>query len=362
LDLRPTIAIDEKLFKRAIDELGDYLFKLWMYNWGEPLLHKRTPEMIRYAKAKDIQIILSTNLSIKLSDDYIERLVRSGLDVLIVSLDGASEETYVKYRVNGKFDLVRQNMLRIKAAKERLGSQVPKIVWQFLVFQHNEHEINDAQTIYKNWGADELHIEAAQMPLKEYNDGLAPPVDPAYNMYDPQHWVQREAVRQVKSGKSCSWLYGIIVLNPGGRVSPCCDVPSEKHDFGEFTPGGSFFDLWNNEKFQRARQLFIEWSKRPSRGIGTQWTKRLIGMNAMSAQTLKTDQIICQKCPIPYMQDKATSIVDELIYLMMLSSLRNRSMRDLARQIFSYLLMGLPFPSRRAMRAGLRKTAERLGL
>src|ERR687889_737956 len=75
--IEPT-SFKEELFKSAIDEIGDYVFQLNMYNWGEPLLHKRTPEMIRYAKDKEIAIKLSTNLSIKLTDDYIERLVRSG--------------------------------------------------------------------------------------------------------------------------------------------------------------------------------------------------------------------------------------------------------------------------------------------
>src|ERR1044071_3329760 len=123
LDLRPTVSIKEDLFRAAIDEMGDYLFMLIMYNWGEPLLHKRTPEMIQYAKQKEIVISLSTNLSIRLSDDYLERLVKSGLDTLTVSLDGATQETYVKYRRNGNLALVQENLKRIHEIKQRLESQ-----------------------------------------------------------------------------------------------------------------------------------------------------------------------------------------------------------------------------------------------
>ena len=91
--------MDVNLFKQAIDEMGPYLFDLWMFNWGEPLLHRQTPEMIRYAKDKGIEKIrLSTNLSIPFTDDYIDRLVRSGVDELIVSLDGTTPETYSHYR------------------------------------------------------------------------------------------------------------------------------------------------------------------------------------------------------------------------------------------------------------------------
>src|SRR5260370_19608400 len=144
LGLRPSASIKWDLFKSVVDEIGDYIFSLYMYNWGEPLLHKQTPEMIRYAKEKDVQITLSTNISIKFSDDYIEPLVKSGLDTLVVSLDGTTEETYGKYRVRGDFDLVPYTMQRIQAANMKLSSHTPSVVWQFLVFKHNEHQIQQA--------------------------------------------------------------------------------------------------------------------------------------------------------------------------------------------------------------------------
>src|SRR5882672_1862082 len=126
LGLRPSATIKWDLFKSAIDELGDYVFSLYMYNWGEPLLHRQTPEMIQYAKTKDMNIVMSTNLSLKLSDEYIERLVQSGLDRLVVSLDGTTAETYSKYRLRGDFQLVCENMLRIQAVKKKLGLQKPE--------------------------------------------------------------------------------------------------------------------------------------------------------------------------------------------------------------------------------------------
>src|SRR5882672_10786461 len=197
LKLRPTVSINEGLFRAAIDEVGDYLFQLYMYNWGEPLLHKETPEMIRYAKDKDIKVTLSTNLSLKLTDDYLERLVLSGLDVLMASLDGTTAETYAKYRRNGNFDLVRENIHRIQAVKQRLGATTPKVVWQFLVFRHNEHQIAQAMAEYKDWGADEISLGPAIMPLEQYNDGFEPSTIPAYNMYHPENMVQIESARQL---------------------------------------------------------------------------------------------------------------------------------------------------------------------
>ena len=347
LNLRPTVSVKEELFKAAIDEVGDYLFQLYMYNWGEPLLHKQTPELISYAKAKDISIIMSTNLSLKLTDDYLERLVRSGLDVLTVSLDGMTAETYSKYRRGGDFELVRENVRRIKAIKDRLGVSTPKIVWQFLVFRHNEHEVEQARAEYKAWGADEITVGAAIMPLEPHDEGFEPSTIPAYNMYQPEHFVQTESKRQLNSDRACSWLYGVFVLNPNGRVSPCCAVPSEKHDFGEFTPETKFFDVWNNDKFRRARHLFVEWGKKSrkggSNGARKKGTGELVdGMAVRAAEAMTDDKLICQKCPIPHMQNYTDGIINETAQGMINSLGVEKSVGKRARALLNYLLMGAP--------------------
>ncbi len=342
LKLRPTVSIDEGLFRAAIDEMGDYLFQLSMYNWGEPLLHKQTPEMIAYAKKKKIKVVMSTNLSLRLTDDYLERLVLSGLDTLLVSLDGTTAETYVKYRRNGDFDLVRKNILRLQEIKSRLGKQTPKVVWQFLVFRHNEHQIAEAQAVYKEWGADELSVGPSIMPLEPHNDGFEPSTITEYNMYHPENIVQIESKRQMRSGQTCSWLYGAFVLNPNGKVSPCCAVPSEQHDFGHFRAGDKFFDVWNNEKFRRARSLFVEWSKKPSSAQPTEISpaeSHLIdGMSVMGARELSSNQLICQKCPIPYLQNYTDPIIAEAAE----EAVRSIMAGDGVRGIFNYFLMGAP--------------------
>ncbi len=342
LKLRPTVSIDEGLFRAAIDEMGDYLFQLSMYNWGEPLLHKQTPEMIGYAKKKNIKVVMSTNLSLKLTDDYLERLILSGLDVLMVSLDGTTAETYSKYRRNGNFDLVRENIRRIQAIKRQLGKQTPKVVWQFLVFRHNEHQIAQAEAEYKEWGADEISVGPAIMPLEQYNDGFEPSTIPEYNMYHPENVVQLESKRQMGSGRTCSWLYGAFVLNPNGKVSPCCAVPSEQHDFGNFRAGDKFFDVWNNEKFRRARHLFVEWSRKSSSAQQTETAptaSHLIdGMSVMGARELSSNELICQKCPIPYLQNYTDPIIAEAAE----EAVRSIMAGDGIRGLFNYFLMGAP--------------------
>lgn len=346
LDLRPTVSIKEDLFRAAIDEIGDYLFKLNMYNWGEPLLHKQTPEMIRYAKQKEINISLSTNLSIRLSDDYLERLVKSGLDTLIVSLDGTTQETYVKYRRNGNLALVQENLKRIHQIKKRLGSQTPEVVWQFLVFRHNEHEIEMARALYKDWGADKIEIHGAQMPVDEFRDGLEPSTLPQYNLYHPDHPGVRGISKSVKSTRACSWLYGVFVLNPNGKVSPCCAVSSEKLDFGEYSASGGLSAAWNSPKFRQARQLFVRWNKSAKNGLSSKQTeairKRLDGMNSSAVGSLTEDQLICEKCPIPDLQDYIDPVIALAGRDMLTALLHDVSPLKKAQSVLRIILMGGP--------------------
>ena len=365
LNLRPSVSISEELFRAAIDEMGDYLFQLVMYNWGEPLLHKQTPEMIRYASDKGIKVSLSTNLSIRLTDDYIERLVKSGLDTMIISLDGITEDVYKYYRRNGNLNLVRENLLRIRNAKERLGVQTPKLVWQFLVFKHNEHQIEQARQLLREWGADELNVAPAIMPVEPYNDGFEPSTIPQYNMYLPDHPQRKEARRQMKSDKACSWLYGVFVLNPNGKVSACCAVPSDKFDFGEYSAGDKVLDVWNNETFKRARRLFVRArpgktkpgkaktaaisasvrKEKPSSlvNITRQGTNmKLDGMAMRATMELTEDKIICHKCPIPHMQNYVDPVLTDVAGNLVATFHESGSVGGKARSLLNYLLMGAP--------------------
>jgi MoaA/NifB/PqqE/SkfB family radical SAM enzyme len=345
LGLRPTVAIDEELFKSTIDEIGDYVFQLYMYNWGEPLLHKRTPEMIAYAKKKEISILLSTNLSIKLTDDYIDRLVLSGLDRMLISIDGVTQETYSKYRRNGNLELVRENALRIQRAKQRLGRTTPKVVWQFLVFRHNEHEIEQARALHKEWGADDFMVCGAEMPMEPHNDGFEPSSIPAYDIYHPDHPSQKETERQLSSDRACTWLYGVFVLNPNGRVSACCAVPSEKLDFGEYHKG-QFFGVWNNETFRRARRLFSSAPQKPRRPLTaeqkTSISKRIDGMALRVVDKVNGDKLICHQCPIPFLQNYTDPIIARVAAAQREGAAHASSLTGRARHLMNYMLMGGP--------------------
>ena len=116
---RATGHSQNEMFQRLIEEVGDYVFFIDFFNWGEPLLNTHVEEFIQLAHKKRIISHISTNLSLPLSDERINRIVMSGLNEIIISLDGASSDTYATYRRRGDFELVYENMRRIIEAKRR---------------------------------------------------------------------------------------------------------------------------------------------------------------------------------------------------------------------------------------------------
>jgi len=171
-------------FKKILDDLGPTLLHIDFMNWGEPLLNKEVYDMIAYAKKFDIDTNMSTNLN-SFSPDEAQKLVASGLDCLVLSIDGLTQETYGKYRVRGDYAKVLEHLKMIVEARRKAGGFKPYIVWQFLVFKHNEHEIEQVKEFGKSCGVDVVGITPAYMPFKPGIRENWIPTKPEYRMYDP---------------------------------------------------------------------------------------------------------------------------------------------------------------------------------
>ncbi|NDJ75695.1 MAG: radical SAM protein [Chloroflexi bacterium] len=331
LGLRPPARLAWDVFEGVMDELGPYLFELHLYNWGEPLLYPETPDMIRTAKAHDITVRLSSNLSLSLDDATIEALVGSGLDTLVVSLDGATAETYQHYRRGGDFDRVRANMRHFRAARDAAGRQTPVLVCQFLVFQHNEHEIDTIRAVYQSWGADQLILAGAHMPFPPHDAGFAPSTQPEFDLYHPDHPYQRNARRLLRGRAAGSWLYGGVVLNPTGAISPCCGVAAEADDFGHVA--GGFRAVWNGTRYRRARSLFQQSRRgKPAAGVPAEW------LDGMGAGLPAGEGVICARCPIPFRQDDIHKTVARVAWGALVRAVRERR----PRYLLALALMGGP--------------------
>lgn len=277
---RPNGHASLQTLSRLLDEAGDYLFFIDFFNWGEPLLNTHLEDFIRIASEKRVVCTVSTNLSLPLTDDRIHRVVTSGLREMIVSLDGASQETYSTYRRRGKFDLVYDNLRRIVEMKRKLGRTSPIVTWQFLVFSFNEHEIEKARSMAEKIGVDRILFRPAFLDVDRY------PMDSEERERMAQ-WKPREALYQIetltaaknaKRYSRCGWHYTSAAVNWDGTVAPCCTVFEKKHDFGTLAEGASFKEIFNNEAFRSVRERFSGRRKEPV-------------------------DLVCEKCPTPAIMD-----------------------------------------------------------
>ena len=209
--------------------------------------------MIAYAKGKGLAVRLSSNLYAMKHED-LEKIVDSGLDHIRISLDGASEETYVKYRVGGHFQQVFDNMKTLIEIKKQCRSKFPLIEWQFLVMKHNEHEIPRARRLAMETGVDIF-------TLGKIGFGEAP-YDGTCNKDLMEEWLPRHnsEYRFDYDGKfmyntACFFLWETVTLNWDGGLAPCCVLDDQRQDFGNALEK-PFKRIWNNELYQSSRREF----------------------------------------------------------------------------------------------------------
>ena len=249
---RPTGKLQKDVFTKIVDELHETLFYLIFYFQGEPYLHPQLLDMVCYAASKNIYTATSTNAHF-LTDDIAEQTVRSGLDRMIISIDGATQETYESYRKEGKLEKVLEGTANIIKWKKQLGRRTPHVVWQFLVVKPNEHEVVEIQRIAKQYGVDKIAFKTAQ--IYDYKNGheLIPTKD-KYSRYkkgkDGKYALKSMALDE------CWKMWHSCVITWDGKVVPCCFDKDAHHELGNASEQ-PFREIWNSEVYENFRkQLF----------------------------------------------------------------------------------------------------------
>ena len=224
------------VFKQIIAQTGKYLYRIQFYDTGEPFINKHLLEMISLATIHNIGSQVSSNLSFAWANHFYDNIVESGLEHLIIAMDGTSKDTYSQYRTNGRYELVEAGLRKIVELKKRRKLRYPFIEWQFIVFPHNRHEIASARRMAHQFGVDRLTIK--------YDAGGT---QSAWNKAD--RWKYR-ATRAIRLN-SCLWLWGSLVVDTDGIVRPCCNAGRSEvvGDLKE-TP---IRELWNSQLMKELR-------------------------------------------------------------------------------------------------------------
>ncbi len=246
------ISTDE--YRRILARVKDYALVVSIYNHGEPFLNPDVFDIIAHTAEHDIACNASSNLNWPKAID-VKDIVRSGLGYLTVSLDGVSQDVYAKYRVRGDVQQVFDNLRDLLAARKALKSRTPFVEWQYIVFKHNEHEMQRARELAAEIGVDLLRFISPGVPPEDMHDRSLQdkwmPDNPIYHGRHPKLSEQRGYV----FNQPCYYLYRSMFIYTGGGVTPCCFAHDEKHDFANILDH-SVQEIWNNEAYQSARMLF----------------------------------------------------------------------------------------------------------
>ena len=247
---RPAGKISPGLFKDIVEDMSPELTVLNLYLQGEPMMHPHFAEMVKIASERNIYTITSSNGQV-FSRELAEKLVENGLSEIYFSLDGVTQETYQGYRKGGSLGKVKSAVRTLAEVKREKSSKYPRIIAQFIVFRHNEHEVDDFRKLAKELGADKAEVKTAQFNEFSGNE-VEPPVNGRYGRY-------ADADKLLLKGKNynhCwkSWMS--MVFTWDGTALPCCYDKDGKYSLGKYEKG-IFDDLWDGPKNERFRSLIL---------------------------------------------------------------------------------------------------------
>lgn len=250
---RPTGMLQDGVYKALIDELEDTLLYLLLYFQGEPYLHPHFFELIHYASKKKIYTSTSTNAHY-LSDENAKKTVESGLDRLIISIDGTTQETYSAYRKGGNLEKVIEGTKRVLYWKKVLKSSTPHVVFQFLVVKPNEHQIDDLKTLAEELGVEEVGLKTAQ--IYGYKNGS--PLIPTIDQY-ARYKKQKDGTYSIKNKlvNHCWKMWHSCVITWNGSIVPCCFDKDAKHQLGSLK-SASFQSIWGSTDYRQFRASILK--------------------------------------------------------------------------------------------------------
>lgn len=250
---RPTGMLEVDLFTKIIDDLHKHLLYLIFYFQGEPYLHPQFIDLIRYAFQKGIYTATSTNAHF-LDNENARKTVESGLDRLIISIDGTTQETYQAYRIGGNLREVIDGTKNIVKWKKKLKSKTPYLVFQFLVVKPNQHQTGEVYRLAKELCVNEVKLKTAQ--IYDYKNGS--PLIPTIEKYS-RYKQNEDGTYSIKNKllNNCWKMWHSCVITWDGKVVPCCFDKDAQYRLGDLKVD-IFNTLWRSQKYDKFRTALLK--------------------------------------------------------------------------------------------------------
>ncbi len=220
---------------------------------GEVFLNPDLPAMLQYAWEKGVAIRIDQGSNLNnASDESLEALVRYGVTILKVSIDGATQETYQKYRVGGHLRKVLENVHQINDYKKKYKSSLPRLVLQFIPFGHNEHEIDKITVMAKALGMEiyfKLNVFTERFPLRNHET-----LKRLIGFSDTKSFYEKTG--KIYMRNVCLQIWRSPQISWNGRLLGCSH--NIMGSFAENALDGRFAVEKNNERIQYARKMHMD--------------------------------------------------------------------------------------------------------
>ncbi|MDO9256447.1 MAG: radical SAM/SPASM domain-containing protein [Bacteroidales bacterium] len=250
---RPNGNMHVDVFGTILDKLSPDLMYLTLYFQGEPLLNPGFTKMVQMTRKRRIFVATSTN-GHYLNDRNVDEIIKSGLNHLVISMDGTDQKTYEKYRVRGDLQTVSDGIERLVAAKKAVKSSTPFIELQFIVMRHNEHQIQQMREFAKQSGVDTLSFKTAQVYNFDAESAIIPTLKSKsrYRKTSDGNWVMVNKIRN-----RCHRIWSSLVITWDGKVVPCCYDKNADHQTGNLLDE-PLSEIWKNQKYTAFRRQVLK--------------------------------------------------------------------------------------------------------
>jgi len=248
---RRHMTLDE--FQGIVEDMEEYLLYLVLWDWGEPFMNPQLPDMIRFVTDKGIKTITSTNAHFLHDEEYLRRILTSGLTMLIVAIDSLEEESYQSYRQGGSLAKAMAGLRRLIALKKELGS-LTQIHLRMVIMKSNEHELSRMKQMARKLKVDKFSVKTANPTCgQEFLDEQIVPIDPRYRRYA----YVPGTYQRIKIDSNCRRAWHMSNVLSNGDVVPCC------YDFNAEMKTGNVFEqpfreIWNSPAYRELRRRICQ--------------------------------------------------------------------------------------------------------
>ncbi|MBU0648612.1 radical SAM protein [Patescibacteria group bacterium] len=248
-------------FKKIMDKVSPYCHVALLYNSNEPLLHPNLSEMISYADKKNLYTMISSNATL-LNEEMTGKILKSGLDEILLCLDGMSKQSYEPFRRGADFETVKDNIINFCGEKKKRGLVKPYVELQFILTSLNQNEVPLIKEFAKEIGVDRLHIKSFALSeyaySKEEIKKLSEEFFPLESKYSKKIIYDKkdDGTLDLKRGKDwlCSLAEAQLVVLVDGSLSMCCYDINGKYIYGSLMDK-DFLSIWNDPKVQKIRAM-----------------------------------------------------------------------------------------------------------